>query len=312
MLSAYITSNREGGGKNDFLDRYYIAMSYCAPSSKGTGGTCYSRESLIKIAKAYNEVRAKTPGDKIEIRDDPDYLWDQIRRRLSGECKTEWCWLETDVVQRKLFGDKELMKLTFLPKAPTRSKGWLSNHDIQAVMDQYEASNPDFAFMGALPIDFAELMSEIAHIDLKKYYGKGKRMIGFIFNMDPSYMRGSHWSALIVNMRVDEPYIGYFDSYGKPPVKEIAELIRWMMQYKIRGKKFVYKYNKREHQFADGECGVYSLHFIIQSIKGKSFEAISENVKRDEEISMERLRLFREAGEGTGKSSAPPTRGFWH
>ena len=40
----------------------------------------------------------------------------------------------------------------------------------------------------------------------------------FIYNLEPSYMSGSHWVATYVKDRV----INYFDSFGMPPVREIV------------------------------------------------------------------------------------------
>ena len=40
----------------------------------------------------------------------------------------------------------------------------------------------------------------------------------FIYNLEPSYMSGSHWVATYVRDRV----INYFDSFGMPPFQEIV------------------------------------------------------------------------------------------
>jgi len=41
----------------------------------------------------------------------------------------------------------------------------------------------------------------------------------FIYNLEPSYMDGSHWIATYVRDNV----INYFDSYGKLPFEEMVE-----------------------------------------------------------------------------------------
>ena len=40
----------------------------------------------------------------------------------------------------------------------------------------------------------------------------------FIYNLEPSYMNGSHWVATYVKDRV----INYFDSFGMPPFEEMV------------------------------------------------------------------------------------------
>ena len=54
------------------------------------------------------------------------------------------------------------------------------------------------------------------------------------------------------------------------------------------------KYNKTRHQFANSECGVYSMNFIIERLKGKSFEEVTGNVVKDEEMNSRRKTYFRE------------------
>ena len=41
----------------------------------------------------------------------------------------------------------------------------------------------------------------------------------FIYNLEPSYMRGSHWCATYVKNNV----INYFDSFGLPPFQELVD-----------------------------------------------------------------------------------------
>ena len=41
----------------------------------------------------------------------------------------------------------------------------------------------------------------------------------FIYNLEPSYMNGSHWIATYVEDNV----INYFDSFGSPPFQEIVD-----------------------------------------------------------------------------------------
>ena len=40
----------------------------------------------------------------------------------------------------------------------------------------------------------------------------------FIYNLEPSYMSGSHW----VSTYVEDKVINYFDSFGFPPFQEIV------------------------------------------------------------------------------------------
>ena len=44
----------------------------------------------------------------------------------------------------------------------------------------------------------------------------------FIYNLEPSYMSGSHW----VSTYVKDNVINYFDSFGMPPFQEIVNHAR--------------------------------------------------------------------------------------
>ena len=41
----------------------------------------------------------------------------------------------------------------------------------------------------------------------------------FIYNLEPSYMKGVHWVSTYVKNNV----INYFDSFGMPPMQEIVD-----------------------------------------------------------------------------------------
>jgi uncharacterized protein YejL (UPF0352 family) len=51
--------------------------------------------------------------------------------------------------------------------------------------------------------------------------------------------------------------------------------------------------NTKKHQFKGTECGVYSIHFIINLVSDKSFDKIAENIKRDDVINDCRQEYFR-------------------
>ena len=50
--------------------------------------------------------------------------------------------------------------------------------------------------------------------------------------------------------------------------------------------------NDVEHQFSDGECGVYSIYFIENMLR-RNFIDVIEDVKKDKEIYEYRKKYFR-------------------
>ena len=95
---------------------------------------------------------------------------------------------------------------------------------------------------------------------------------GFVFNLDPHNKRGSHWVSMFLKLEDTGggPFIGFFDSYGQPPPKEISQLIhRLKKQIKdCYGINLKYKCNTVQHQHGHTECGVYCLYFIYQCLRG--------------------------------------------
>ena len=86
-----------------------------------------------------------------------------------------------------------------------------------------------------------------------------------------------------------EDYIFYFDSNGITIPKEIKILKdRIIKQANDLGKKLIYYENKVEHQLKDGQCGMYSLYFIINYYKKKKPEdfnnRISDKLMKDYRI----------------------------
>ena len=98
--------------------------------------------------------------------------------------------------------------------------------------------------------------------------------------------------------------IEYFDSYGdnndnegKPPQEIQTFMNRLSGQIDKRGggnNKSIQKYNTVRHQYANSECGVYCLNYIIERLSGRSFEDITGNITKDEKMNQNRIVYFRE------------------
>lgn len=232
-------------------------LQQCSPKNKNKTVTCFSMDSLIKIAKTYNK---QFPDDKIDIssynfevsrrgkkkKHDPiDYnednrirLWNEIQSKFRGftPCNEDYCILKSSKV--KGLPIEELEK-DFRPEMPETWLGnpqeWLSTVDIQQVMKQYVDDNEDFTFMGPVPIDFDHKFSfgrcvsnELCKINLDKLYSRGIKRIGIIFNLDPHYKGGSHWVCLFVDIHKGGIY--FIDSTGASPPKEVEKLMERLQQ----------------------------------------------------------------------------------
>jgi hypothetical protein len=181
---------------------------------------------------------------------------------------------------------------------------WLSNFDIDAVIQQYEAAYPDFVFLGPTPIDFDSVKAdgkcvteEICGFSLEKEWAKGKRKIGVVYNLDTSDGPGTHWVSMFIDMGDPVPYMFYFNSTAEPMPKEVRSLMdriqeQWL--HRNHGKKNHKKLieytsdDKVEHQHSNTECGMYSLFFIITCLTRKvgGFKTLGSGLSREKILAL--------------------------
>lgn len=208
-------------------------------------------------------------------------------------------------------------KVRFL--APLGQYQWLTTDDIYNVMSQWEEKYPDFKFVGPLPMDFLQLGDqESRYLQNLNPSNENFDQIGVIFNLDPSSKGGSHWVSLNINNKKRE--VGFFDSYGdkhtaankfkipctnsygqkingKIPVPgEVQKFIK-NMNNKVKqsgGRPYKVKVNTIQHQYANSECGVYSMLFLLKN-RTQSFEKITQDIIVDEIANQFRDKFFRRA-----------------
>ena len=181
----------------------------CHPSLKDktvSSDSCLTPSLLEKIKHTYNQKHLQQPLLAVE----PLALYNEISQRFEESCKEEKCWI------RKLLqvDGKTLENQLYRPTSPAdwnkNPVEWLSNFDIEAVMNQYEEANPEFEFLGPVPIDFDSRTKEgddstcvsrdVCSFHLVEKVHKGKTKVGIVFNLSPSTSSGSHWVSLYVHL----------------------------------------------------------------------------------------------------------------
>lgn len=264
--------------------------------------TCYSRDSLVEIAKSCNESRiCKIPVNKQTI----EQLWNNIKEALKDHCESERCWATLPFVKK--LNNPEIERKTFRPPMPEEWKNdmhtWLTTIDIFEVMRQYEDLYKDFMFFGPVPMDFDKIRNSVSQISLSHIIRSQKNKLGIVFNLDNHDQDGSHWVALFVNLskptvyenRKYDGYIFYYDSYGIEATEEINILANRLIQQASNLSKplnLVYVQNDVRHQYGGSECGVYCMHFILRNLKGKSINFIKEKRISDSEMNKFRKYFF--------------------
>ena len=69
------------------------------------------------------------------------------------------------------------------------------------------------------------------------------------------------------------PAIYFFDSYGRKAGKEVSKLIEKVKkQGEDCNNPVKYFYNDKGYQNKDAQCGMYSIHFIKEMLKGVQFK----------------------------------------
>ena len=286
---------------------------YCAPSKDKFNVSCYTLDTLKKIINSYN----KTANNKIVIlkQDTKKSLYDKILDNIKCSNKDDICILnkiQENSDYRELY---EMVQQSLKPLKPAEwtinPKQWASTTNIDNVMEQYESAYPEFFYVGAVPIDFDSkysgsdmcIVDDLCKLDLRKLWKDGKTKIGVVFNLDPHDKSGSHWVSFYVDFKTAGIY--FFDSTSNEPPQEVKELMDRIKKqgdklllndknfrkfsnnniHDIGGKHCFRKfYNDKVHQEKNSECGIYSIFFLTEMLKGKTFINFVENKFKDDYI----------------------------
>ena len=86
------------------------------------------------------------------------------------------------------------------------------------------------------------------------------KQVLFIYNLEPSYMSGSHWVATYVKNGI----INYFDSFGMPPFQEIVN------HAKRKNMTLLHQSDQIQNLLTT-TCGYFCLYFLNEMSKGRSY-----------------------------------------
>jgi hypothetical protein len=275
-------------------DKFDEQNMKCAPNAEFTDGSCISLNLLVSMATAYNKTNPSkliSLYPKMHQSDYKKYLLSEFVEKIGPNQKE---WAKSKYFESLNANDKDkLENKTFRPDGPQGRFDWLSTIDINQALYQYEDKHNDFKFLGAVPIDFAELdYLPFKTLNFKDLENEKYKRIGVIFNTDKSTQRGKHWISLFFDLEKAQIY--FSDSVGIKPPEPVRQFIQKIEKYlNSKGLNVDSRYNKTEHQKKNTECGVYSINFILRLLKGKTFEQITEKKINDDKINQCRMRYFR-------------------
>jgi Ulp1 protease family, C-terminal catalytic domain len=259
----------------------------CSPAVKGKtvdSATCYTANAAKKMKTTYNNTLASTTSHTKIVSEEPKQIMRELKKAFSDKCskKKEDCLVNQMPHSVKEELDEEL----FAPDQPAEWKKnpneWLSNFDIADVLEQYEKAYPHFQLLGPTSIDFNKKLSrsqkkcvddDLCTFQLKHYLDKNKRDFGIIFNLSEHDEEGTHWVTLYIHIddkATHNSFLFFFDSIGSKAPKEVLEFVKKVKeQGKNMGIPMRFIQNRKEHQYGDTECGMYSLYFIITMLTGE-------------------------------------------
>lgn len=277
----------------------------CAPGITFTDCSCYELVDLIEMVKAYNEeykdnmiVIPKNFDTFVTLNPSKckKYLLHQLSKKLSPVCDNQHCWSNQPFINKiKSLNKQRIKNNIFRPEGPQGKFEWLNTVNIDMTMEQYEAKYKDFKFLGAVPMNFDDLKLDpnIKDINFSNYLSKNKSKFGIVFNLDESWKSGSHWVACYADIKKGEIY--YYDSYGIAPEERVRKFMRRVANFCTQSgiKNVISTHNKIRHQYGGSECGVFSIHFILMMLKGRTFEDVTKNGLDDEKVNKCRKVYFK-------------------
>jgi hypothetical protein len=276
-----------------------IHKTICSPYSSihsNIQDSCYTDDDIISIKDAWNK---RHPSRKIND-ENPSDIWKKLNKNMKTECKNERCWL------RKLIKNNELKvdidTTTFAPERPkewrNNPKEWLSNYDISNVLSQYEDIYQHFRLIGPTPLNYDEINEdtgdyvwpELNYFNLDDYISQNVTDIAIVFNLDDHDEEGSHWITLYID--IPGKRILHFDSAAGTIPKKVKKLVD-KIKNNSQEKMILSTNYPLEHQKRDGECGVYSIYFILSMLhKSKDWNDFRKKRITDKEMFEYRDELF--------------------
>ena len=127
----------------------------------------------------------------------------------------------------------EEIRKNYKPVGPV-NKDWLSNFEIDNVLQQYEYKlnryrkyDDLFKFGGTYCIDFMDYSNDYPIVDyIKNEFKKDPNIqyIGLVLNHDKRSQSGSHWVAYVIDKK--DKKIFYYDSAGEAPKQKHKEMFK--------------------------------------------------------------------------------------
>jgi hypothetical protein len=291
------------GGKDELVAHMAGARKpdKCVRRKKECHNSCFDTEELHLIAKQYNAThKGETP---IAVSGGREALYAELRERI-GACNkdSEKCWINQSFAAPLR---ARLLK-AFSPKMPDvwrkKPNTWLTDGDINSVMELYAAHHPNFHYMGVQFMDFrgkkadGGCVSDLCDFRVDGVFPK-YGWAAAIFNLDKHTQRGSHWVALMMCLKPGNRRYGiyYYDSVARPPTPEMDEFITDVTRQQVdKGLPAPrYMFNNVRHQKKNSECGMFCLYMVERMLNTRlAFSSVCKLMGDDDNMLRFRTEFF--------------------
>jgi hypothetical protein len=286
---------------------------------------CSSPKEIAVMKQMIAEERADHSFDK----QNDEAVVEEAKRIL--KCESESCvYYQTKFLNAADMEDymmQSLIDSTFMAEGPYNNDRPLTNFNIRGVMQQFASIYPNFEEIPFQMMDFMEQPHNVLRdFDFKQAFRRGKRTFAVIINTDkilPNDKRksiGKHWFCLFMDFRqlpasfdARQPVqvsqharrvlttpacqIEYFNSSGIQPYREVRAYFDHVKQYfethYSQINLWCVSANQAQQQYSDTQCGVYSLCYIEQRLKGMPYSFFLKYRVTDADMAKLRRYFFR-------------------
>ena len=145
----------------------------CAANLEHVEGSCLSLDELKALAYTYNSALKKkeVEGEIIKVVNNKETMISELNLRFKKCNGKQLCWLKQDFIEKtKDFDPNDF----FRPNGTDGKTDWLSDLNIDLVMNQIEKKFEDYLYIGSVPIDFHEInFLNIAKMDFDQIMKNG-------------------------------------------------------------------------------------------------------------------------------------------
>lgn len=268
---------------------FRVDESECGHASDTKAGFCSPEEWLRRTSQKL-KLGATNPAEIVAA------------LKEKTQCETEVCAVGSKLVRGVDDKADDIIHRYFKPKGPKCNTNWLSNVEIDSVLEQIAIKHPEFLHIHFHMRDFEAVpprhTNSLGTLRFHRHYSTGKKTFGVVFNTDKSSGKGIHWFAVFGDFRDPEHLtLEFFDSAGKPPLPEIRNWMAkaahtWSVDF---GKPIrVVQASAFVHQTDTYSCGVYALYYIMSRCQGIPYQYFQTNRVPDSAMHRFREFLFRE------------------